>query len=468
MYQPVDPPATARNQPPASVEQLPNWAEIRYAKKNRKYLRVGMKFSIAILMATLWAAFSTWLAQDWINELASHTSLMLAYAIVTGIALIPGFMNAFLLVSLALDKRPGHVQLLRYPGLTILVAAYNEQATIVQTLQSIALQAYPGELEVIVVNDGSKDNTAVLVREQLSVYPWLRLLDLPKNVGKANALNEALKQVSFKLVATVDADSWLFRNALVNIVERYFQDPDNTRAVAGAVMVRNSRVSWMTRAQEWDYFQGIAAIKRVQSLYQGTLVAQGAFSLYDKATLLKVGGWPDCIGEDIVLSWAILREGHRIGHCEDALLFTNAPETLAQFSKQRQRWSRGMIEAFKRHPRILLQPRLSTTFVYWNLLFPFLDLTFTMVFMPGIVAALFGYFWIVGPITLALMPMAMGMNYFMYRIGKSTFRELGLKVRFNPSGFFIYTLFYSMIMQPVSLLGYFAEILNLRKSWGTK
>lgn len=136
-----------------------------------------------------------------------------------------------------------------------------------QTLQSISLQEYPGSIEVIVVNDGSKDNTADLVSKQLPLYPWLRLLDLPKNVGRANALNQALKQASFSLIATVDADSWLFRNALKNIVERYSQDPINTRAVAGAVMVRNSRASWMTRAQEWDYFQGIAAIKRVQSLY---------------------------------------------------------------------------------------------------------------------------------------------------------------------------------------------------------
>lgn len=468
MFQPIDPPAPARDQPPSSVEQLPDWAETRYIEKKRLYLRVGMKFSIAMLMATLWAVFSAWIAQKWVDELAIYTGLTLAWAIVAGIALIPGFMNAFLLVSLGMDDRPGHVQLLRYPGLTILVAAYNEQDTIVQTLLSISLQAYPGPLEVIVVNDGSKDNTAALVREQVPLYPWLRLLDLQKNVGKANALNEALKDASFSLVATVDADSWLFRNALTNIVERYFQDPINTRAVAGAVMVRNSRASWMTRAQEWDYFQGIAAIKRVQSLYQGTMVAQGAFSLYDKATLQKVGGWPDCIGEDIVLSWSFLMQGHRIGHCEDALLFTNAPTTLSQFSKQRQRWSRGMIEAFKRHPRILLQPRLSTLFVYWNLLFPFLDLTFTAVFIPGIVAALFGYFWIVGPITLALLPMAMVMNYFMYRIGKRTFRDLGLQVRFNPSGFFIYSLLFSMIMQPVSLLGYFAEVLNLRKTWGTK
>lgn len=453
---------------PASVTALPSRRTARYREEKRWYLSIRTKFSLAIGFAVIWVLLSVAVARPWADSLGALVTAPVAWIIIGGIALIPGFMNAFLLVSLALDRRPARKPLDHYPGLTLLVAAYNEEDTIVGTLESIARQRYPGELEVIVVNDGSRDRTAELVREQLPRYPWLRLIDLPKNVGKANALNEALKSVSHTLTATVDADSWLFRDALVSIVERYMQDPPNTRAVAGAVLVRNSRATWMTRAQEWDYFQGISAIKRVQSLYQGTMVAQGAFSLYDTATLRRIGGWPDRVGEDIVLSWRLLKEGWRIGHCEDALLFTNAPTSLRQFARQRQRWSRGMIEAFKQHPGLLLRPALPTTFVYWNLLFPALDLIFTVTFIPGIVLALFGYYWIVGPITLVLVPMAMAMNYFMYRIGRNTFRQLGLRVRFNPSGFFIYTLFYSLIMQPVCLAGYLSEMLNLRKTWGTK
>ncbi|MFM7633417.1 MAG: glycosyltransferase [Betaproteobacteria bacterium] len=452
----------------ASVIPLTSRPVNRYSSRKRNYLPVRVKFMIAMASGTAWLVLCVWLAQPWADALADLAGPTLAWAIVAGIALIPGFMNAFMMISLLMDNRPARSPLVRYPGISILVAAYNEQDNIVSTIESIALQHYPGALEVIVVNDGPRDNTAELVKQQLPHHAWLRLLDLPRNVGKARALNEALTQVSHTITITVDADSWLFRDALQSIVERYVQDPPSTRAVAGGVMVRNSRETWMTRAQEWDYFQGIAAIKRVQSLYQGTMVAQGAFSLYDTATLREIGGWPDCIGEDIVLSWSILKAGHRIGYCEDALLFTNAPTTLLQFARQRKRWSRGMIEAFKQHPDILLMRSLPSAFVYWNLLFPFLDLIFTLVFIPGVVLALFGYFWIVGPITLALIPMAMGMNYFMYRIGCRMFEQLGLQVRFNPSGFFIYSLFYSLIMQPVSLAGYVAEVLNLRKSWGTK
>jgi biofilm PGA synthesis N-glycosyltransferase PgaC len=432
------------------------------------YISVRGKFVLALLCATAWAGLSMWLGRSWFMELHELIGLPLTVFLIGGIAIIPGFMNAFLLASLALDKRPVRRPLQTYPPLTILVAAYNEAASIAETLSSIDRQGYPADLQVIVANDGSSDATADIVRSCEARYPWLRLLDIKRNAGKANALNRALGSARYDLVLTVDADCYLYRDALKCIVERYLQDPPNTRAVAGTVLVRNSRTNWVTRVQEWDYFHGIAAVKRVQSLFQGTLVAQGAFSLYDRATLRKVGAWPNCVGEDIVLTWAILNAGYRVGHCEDACLFTNVPVSLNQLISQRKRWSRGMVEAFKAHPSMLIRPRLPTFFVGWNLLFPWLDLAFTLGFIPGIVLALFGCYWIAGPLTLALLPLGFGMNWLMYRVEADTFRSRGLKVRRNRSGFALYVLVYSLILQPASVLGYFAEIFNMRKSWGTK
>lgn len=432
------------------------------------YVSVRSKFVLALLAATAWAVLSTWLARPWFADLRSLVGLPSALFLIGGIAIIPGFMNAFLLSGLVLDKRPVRKPLERYPPLTILVAAYNEAAAIADTLASIAAQGYPADLQVIVANDGSTDLTAQIVRGCEAQYPWLTLLDIKRNAGKASALNRALALAKHDLVLTVDGDSYLYRDALKCIVERYLQDPPNTRAVAGAVLVRNSRTNWVTRVQEWDYFHGIAAIKRVQSLFQGTLVAQGAFSLYDRATLVAVRGWPECVGEDIVLTWAILKAGYRVGHCEDALLFTNAPTTVKQLIGQRKRWSRGMVEAFKAHPTMLIKPQLPTCFVWWNLLFPWLDLAFTLGFIPGIVLALFGHFWIAGPVTLALLPLGFGMNWLMYRVEVKMFRARGLKVRRNTSGLVLYVLVYSFILQPASVLGYVAEIFNMRKTWGTK
>lgn len=334
---------------------------------SRIYFSVQLKFVIALMGACFWTVFSIWIAQDWMHDLSSYIGYFWAIFLIYGIAIIPGFMNSFAAFSLMMDRRPKRQPLAVYPGITMLVAAYNEAASIEDTLVSISQQKYPGKLQVIVINDGSQDETAEIVRTAESRFPWLTLLDLKQNAGKAHALNEGLKLAEHDLVITVDADSYLHRVALINIVERYVADPPNTRAVAGKILVRNSRTNLLTKTQEWDYFLGISATKRLQSLYQGTLVAQGAFSIYDRNALIEVGGWPECVGEDIVLTWALLNAGYRIGHCEDACLFTNAPTTLKVFVKQRQRWARGMIEAFIKHPSMLIKPRLSTFFIYWNL-----------------------------------------------------------------------------------------------------
>jgi biofilm PGA synthesis N-glycosyltransferase PgaC len=345
------------------------------------YFNVRRKFAFSLSLSVAWLALTIVIALPWVHDLSLLMGAPLAWLAIGGMAFVPGFMNAFLITSLLLDRRPARQQPSRYPPLSILIAAYNEEPSIADTLRSIANQDYPGVFEVFVVDDGSTDRTAAIV--DACDLDWLKLLRQPANAGKSAALNRGLEEARFDLVVTLDADSYLHRGALKNLVERYLNDPPNTRAVAGTMLVRNSRKNWVTKAQEWDYFHGIAAIKRVQSLYQGTLVAQGAFSLYERATLKQVGGWVDCAGEDIVLTWAMLREGWRVGHAEDALCFTNAPDNLHQFVRQRQRWARGVIQAFRQFPDILLKPRLSTMFVWWSLLFPWLDLAYTLFFIPG-------------------------------------------------------------------------------------
>ena len=436
------------------------------ATPRRVYLRVRAKFAVALSIGVAWFAVSLWLAMPWMRDLAELSNWMVAVFAVGGIALVPGYMNAFLIVGLLIDKRPPRQRLARYPGITILIAAYNEGTSIAATIQSIERLRYSGPLEVLVIDDGSTDGTADIV-VALS-FPWLSLLRQPKNAGKSAALNRGLAVARYPLIVTLDADSYLRTDSLEHLVERYVGDPANTRAVAGAMMVHNSRANWVTRMQEWDYFHGIAATKRVQSLFQGTLVAQGAFSIYDRQLLRDLGGWQDCVGEDIVLTWAILEAGWRVGHAEDALCFTDAPEGLRQLVRQRQRWARGMMEAFRRHPRILLVPRMSTAFIWWNLFFPWLDLAFTLCFIPGIALALFGIYWIVGPMTLALLPLSLMMNAVMYRVSAKMFDAQGLRVRYNPWGFAVYSLGYSLILQPACVIGYLSELLGMRKTWGTK
>lgn len=437
------------------------------------YLPVPLKFMIALVAASGWMAFSIWVSLAWLHDLGALIGVPLAMFLIIFIAYVPGFMNAFLISSLLLDRRPPREKVSGLPGITVLVPCYNEAKAVADTIRSLAAQDYSGALEILILDDGSTDATLAIAEATVAGLPpetraRFKVIAGGRNVGKANVLNRGLAMARYGLVATVDGDCWLVPKGLERIAQRYLSDPTDTRAVAGTILVRNSRHNWLTRVQEWDYFHGIAAVKRMQSMYHGTLVAQGAFSLYDAALLKKIGGWPDCVGEDIVISWGILKEGYRIGHCEDALMFTNVPETFSGFAHQRRRWARGLVEAFIRHSRLLFAPRMSTLFIWWNLLFLPMDVAYTFGFIPGLIMACFGYYYIAGVMTLVLLPLAMICNMVMLGVESRMFRRQGLRIRRNLAGFFFYAFGYSLVLQPVSIWGYLSELFGLRKDWGTK
>jgi len=433
-----------------------------------RYVGVGAKFWIACIGSVSWLFLSVYLSLPWLNDLSGVIGPYLAVYVIAFVAIIPGFMNAFIVLSLLMDARPTRKPIEEFPPVTVLVPAYNEESLIRETVQSLLDQVYPGELWIKVINDGSSDGTADEVESMLASSSYLELINLTVNGGKSEALNDALVTCETELVITVDADCWILKDGVRHLVQRLLSDPPDTQAVAGSILIRNSRINWITQAQEWDYFLGIAAIKRIQSLFQGTLVAQGAFSIYRKQALEAVGGWPKTVGEDIVLSWRLLSKGYRIGHAEDACAFTMCPTTLRQFVKQRQRWSRGLVEAFKDSPRLIVKRRFSTLFVVWNVLFPLMDLAYTLAFIPGIILAVFGIFWIVGPMTLALIPPSILLNQVMYRTIIHTFEHEHLLVRRNRFGFLIYILVYGIILQPANVYGYLSEVFGVRKTWGTK
>ncbi|WP_312283801.1 glycosyltransferase [Candidatus Igneacidithiobacillus taiwanensis] len=430
------------------------------------YIPVITKFVLAQIGAVLWVLFSFWIALPWINSLDSVIGPILTILIILGVAVLPGYISGFVFFSTLLDRRPTLAEIAHYPAISILIAAYNEEHTITDTLRSVLSQSYPGGMEVIVIDDGSQDQTAAQVEAVKDSR--LRLVRQPVNGGKASALNAGLKCARYDLVITVDADTFLYKDALQYLVGRYLCDPSNTAAVAGAIAVRNSRKTWVTRLQEWDYFHGIAIVKRIQSLYQGTLVAQGAFSLYERSVLLELGGWAPVVGEDIVLSWGMLSKGYRIGYAENAVVFTNVPETYVQLFRQRRRWARGMFEALRAHPRILLTPRITLQFVIFNLMFPFLDVSYLLFFVPGVIAACFGFYLIAGPITLLLIPLAGLNNIVIYLAQRSMFKERGLKVRKNFRGMILYVFLSQLLISPASIAGYASEALRLGKNWGTK
>jgi len=411
----------------------------------------------------LWVAVSWSLAQAWISDLSQATGYFTAVLIIFFIALLPGFLNAHILSSVIFDRPPDLPQLRDYPAISLLIAAYNEEANLAETFRGIAAQDYPAAIEIIVVDDGSSDNT-------VGVIEALELANIKivrgEHSGKAMALNQGLAHVSHDILVCIDADTFLHPQALRRIVARFLTDPQDTAAVAGCVLVKNSRASFMTRLQEWDYFTGIASAKRQQSLYQGTLVAQGAFSAFHSKVVKAHKGWPSVIGEDIVMTWALIKSGWRIGFEPSAIGFTSAPTTLAGFYRQRKRWARGMIEGLKQHGQLVWRsPRLAAFFVAIDFIIPFIDLFYAFVFLPGVLLALFGHYYIVGPMTLLVMPLAFMIVLAMYKKQKAVFDLLNLKVRQNFTGFVVYMLIYQAIMSPICVIGYAQELIGIKKRW---
>jgi biofilm PGA synthesis N-glycosyltransferase PgaC len=418
-----------------------------------------------MVLGVLWFCFSLWLSRPWITTLGRDITVPLAVLVITGIALIPGYLNIQLISAILLDRPPTLRFHRDFPAITLMIAAYNEERSIAETLDYVLRVEYPGEYEIVVADDGSTDRTREIVAAYEAQHANVRLVTAP-HAGKAKTLNHALGMIHTPLVSTIDADTLLMPYSLRRAVARLLASPPDTVAVAGAVLVRNSRENLLTRAQEWDYFLGIASVKRAQGLLQGTLVAQGAFSVYDTTALKLIGGWPNRIGEDIVLTWKLLLQGGRSVFEPTAVAFTEVPADWAAFARQRRRWARGMIEGLRDHGFGLLRnAHLYSHSVASNFLFPFLDACFTLAFVPGIVLAAFGNFDIVGPMTLMVMPLNAVLGGIMFSHQRRVFSRVRLTVRKNKRGLLFYFFCYQFLMSPISLGGYLLEAVGARSRW---
>jgi biofilm PGA synthesis N-glycosyltransferase PgaC len=432
----------------------------------RLYIPLKLKLVFVALVSLSWVGFSLWLAIPWIDQLGQSITIPLAAGLIAGIAIIPGYLNAHLISSLLFDRAPRLRFDLDFPAITLIVACFNEENVIEETLDYACTQDYPGELQILVADDGSQDETVARASLCAEIDPRISVKSFSHG-GKANTLNRALMEVDTPLVATVDADTLLMPQALKRCVARLLVSPEHTVAVAGAVFVRNSRKNLLTQAQEWDYFLGIASIKRQQGLFQGTLVAQGAFSVYKTEPVKEVGGWPDRIGEDIVLTWAMMNKGAGVTYEKTAVAFTDAPENAKAFAKQRRRWARGMIEGLREFgPALIKGRRAYAHSVIVDYVFPYVDFVYSIAFPVGIVLALgFQNYAIIGPLTLLVLPLNMILSGIMYKLSRDSFHEVGLRVRRNIKGFFGYLLLYQLFMSPISVVGYVQELFRTKRNW---
>ena len=253
--------------------------------------------------------------------------------------------------------------------ISILIPAYNEEVCIEKTLKSCLHQTYPRK-EVIVVDDGSTDNTLKKVKDFISKNKntiskkQLTIKTISqKNQGKAKALNTAKRQALGQILVTIDADSHLHSHALDKII-KYFSSKE-IGAVAGNVIAVSNK-SLLGYLQKIEYELGVHFIRNSQSAIGNVMVTPGALSAYKRDAISHFE--EGTLTEDFDSSVRILEKGYKIVMAPDALCYTQVPLSIGQLIKQRIRWQQGGIEVFAKH--IFHKKRKSVT-IEWIFLFIF-------------------------------------------------------------------------------------------------
>lgn len=316
-----------------------------------------------------------------------------------------GYLGLNLLALFALRRRNHEILLDQLPQvfsghelpISVLVPAYNEEATISGSIRSLLQLSYP-EFEVIVINDGSKDGTLdALVREfglepfpeayyaqirtaevrsvwRSQRHPQLKVID-KANGGKADALNAGINAARYPLFCGIDADSVLERDSLQRVVGPFLRD-SRVVATGGTVRVANGCTiegGYLTRVglpdsllalfQVVEYLRAFLFGRLGWSAISGMLIISGAFGLFRKETVISVGGYrPNTIGEDMELVVRIhrelraRREAYRIEFLPDPVCWTESPEDLATLRNQRIRWQRGLSESLAANWRLMFLP----------------------------------------------------------------------------------------------------------------
>jgi cellulose synthase/poly-beta-1,6-N-acetylglucosamine synthase-like glycosyltransferase/peptidoglycan/xylan/chitin deacetylase (PgdA/CDA1 family)/spore germination protein YaaH len=341
-------------------------------------------------------------ADGFIFGIVQWFRLGIATIFVVGIVLVSGRALIIGLLAIIEKLRPDRAVLSEPPpSVTVLIPAHNEENVIVQTVSSVLASTLP-HLRVIVVNDGSADRTGELLDTHFDADERVRIIH-QVNRGKAAALSLAMSLAETEIVVTIDADTEVEPDAIGKLL-RHFSDP-KTGAVAGNVKVGN-RSRWLTRWQALEYITSQNMEKRAFDLLNCITVVPGALGAWRKKAIDEAGGiTADTVAEDADLTIGIRRMGWRVSYDEEAIAWTEAPETPGALIRQRFRWTFGTLQSFWKHSSTLFRPKYGTLgwialpniFVFQlalPLISPIIDLMFL-----GSVAL-----WGLGQLRIAQMP----------------------------------------------------------------
>ncbi|WP_154973240.1 MULTISPECIES: poly-beta-1,6-N-acetyl-D-glucosamine synthase [Priestia] len=241
-----------------------------------------------------------------------------------------------------------------WPLVSFLVPCYNEEETIEETLKHLLALDYPSK-EIILINDGSTDGTADILKEISRNHPEVRVIQLYENKGKANALHLGAHASKAEFLICLDSDAILDQDAPYYLIHHFLHKGERLGAVTGNPRIRN-RNTLLSRIQLVEYSSIIGSIKRTQRILGKVMTVSGVVVAFRKKALVDVGLWDrDMITEDIAVSWKLQQRFWDIRYEPRALCWMLVPETLKGIWKQRVRWAQGGQEVMLRHWKVLLK-----------------------------------------------------------------------------------------------------------------
>jgi len=347
------------------------------------------------------------------------------------------------------------------PLVTILVPAYNEETVIEASIRSLLELDYPA-YDVLVIDDGSTDNTYARAAELEGYYGRATVRVVSKsNGGKASALNTGIALARTPFVLCMDGDSRLSPDTLKHAMP-HFRDP-RVGAVAGNVKVVNRRNLWTT-LQALEYIEGLNMARRAQGFVRAVNIVPGPIGVFRRDALSRVGGYDsDTYAEDADLTLKLLTDGWHIVYENRAIAYTEAPEQLLDLLKQRYRWTRGILQALKKHSSALLSPRKrfatwvslqSMLFeaIAWPLMNVFGNLFFSITALLAGAPVYVLYWWLL----LTWLDLAAALH--TVAMEEEDLRLVPLAV--------LYRFFFIATVDVAKLLATLEELLNVKMGWG--
>ncbi len=352
-----------------------------------------------------------------------------------------------------------------YPFVSIIIPIYNESKIIQKSIASLLRLDY-SNYEIIIVNDGSTDDTAEVAKKLVGYQKGrygdvkVSLINKP-NGGKARALNAGISYSKAELVLCMDGDSQLSEDCLKMSV-RHFVDP-KIGAVAGNVKVLN-RKKFFTDLQALEYIEGLNMARSSQSFFNLVNIIPGPIGVFRKKAIEEVNYYSsDTFAEDADLTLKILARGWKIFYEQKAISYTEAPEKLHQLLKQRYRWTRGILQAIRKHKSLLLNPTINfgDTMILWSMIYealiwPAMNIFVNLFFIFAALAYGFSsliFFWWAG---LALLDIATA----LYCVAVE--RE---EVRLIPYAI-IYRMFFILTIDICKAMSTVEEFLGIEMKWG--